>query len=190
MLSDHDRSEAVTEVYNVAMTLRKRGRVIVGGDFNSRTASNGDNKLLKCGRELLDLCEKSSLALVNSYEHLCTHEYTRVQEVLRASVLHTDQTTIDYVLADHLTLRGITNLEFIHDANLDSDHKVLLLSTRWRYHRVNRSTTLNRTLKRKLKFEGRSDSLHSEFESRCEPEMVRLCAMLRSLPLSPTKSPS
>ena len=67
-------------------------------------------------------------------------------------------------------------------ANLDSDHKVLLLSTRWRYHRVNRPTTLNRTLKRKLKFEGRSDSLHSEFESRCEPEMVRLCVMFRSLP--------
>ena len=107
---------------------------------------------------------------------------TRVKELLRAGVLHTDQTTIDYVLADHLTLRGITNLEFIHDANLDSDHKVLLLSTRWRYHRVSRPTTLNRALKRKLKFEGRSDSLHSEFESRCEPEMVRLCAMFRSLP--------
>ena len=52
------------------------GVVIIGGDFNSRCAMNGDAVLGTCGRQLLDFCQEQGLTIDNSLP-VCEGEFTR-----------------------------------------------------------------------------------------------------------------
>lgn len=188
MMSDSDRGEAVLECTKQAVKFRKMGRTILGGDFNSRTASNGDSILSGCGKQLLAMGEESNLALINSYKGLCPDQFTRRQETRRCGSLQLDDTTIDYVLTDYLALQAVVCLEFIQNDNLDSDHKPLLLTTTLQgYQRDYTAGIIKPLCKRRIKFEGRSDQLHAAFEDRCEPDMVRLCSKFQNLPASLTQ---
>jgi hypothetical protein len=131
--------------------------------------------------------EKSKLALINSYEGLCPDQFTRTQETRRCGSVQLDETTIDYVLTDHLALQAVECLQFIQDYNLDSDHKPLLLTTTLQPSQCGYRTT-KPPRKRRIKFEGRSDRLHEAFEDRCEPDMVRLCSKFQNLPASLTQA--
>ncbi len=76
------------------------GRVVLGGDLNSRCAVNGDTRVKACGRQLLEFCDDTALSMVNSLEEVCAGEFSRTQVVCRRGLEYTNRTTIDYVLVD------------------------------------------------------------------------------------------
>ncbi len=42
------------------------GRVVLGGDLNSRCLVNGDTRVKACGRQLLEFCDDTALSMVTA----------------------------------------------------------------------------------------------------------------------------
>jgi hypothetical protein len=126
-----EREKAYTEIHGFIVKLRRRGIVIWGGDINARLGMNGDkvtqmdtraNRLLKFAAEL-------GYAFVNSSDRLCTGEFTR-SEVSGSGIVNT---TIDYVLVPKVVMHSlVVGLDIDPKAGLDSDHRPLVLSVRWK----------------------------------------------------------
>ena len=61
-----ERPAAFSEIARGYEQFRDKGRVVIGGDFNSRCAMCGDKTLNTSGRELLSFCCSNSLAIINA----------------------------------------------------------------------------------------------------------------------------
>ena len=127
MLNDFaGRLLAFEEMADFLTSHRKLGLCILGGDFNSRCAVNGDAALRTCGSELLEFCEDNTLCMVNSLEDVCSGEFSREQQVCRDGVTSWDKTTIDYMLIDMAYEPIVKSLVFLDLDGLVSDHKPLV----------------------------------------------------------------
>jgi hypothetical protein len=113
-------AKANRELRQMATKYMARGHVVVGGDFNAHTGSNGDSNVDEAGRMLNRSFHALGLKMVNE---LCKDNFTRV-EVTKTRV---ERTTVDYVACSPSLARNFVSLRF-NDDQLGSDHKPLVLT--------------------------------------------------------------
>ena len=123
-----ERIKAFAELLQGWLLYRDKGLVIIGGDFNSRCAMNGDKVLRTCGRQLLNFCKEHGFTIINGMRDCVRGEFSRTMKecvdgriILRAS-------TLDYVLVHCDQLNAVINLEIVENSGLDSDHKPLIFT--------------------------------------------------------------
>ena len=166
------RKAAFDEIGEGYKFFRALGLVVIGGDFNSRCALNGDPILDTSGRHLIDFCQEHSLTIVNSLA-VCEGEFSREQVVLGSWV----RTTIDYVLImDHA--EDVVRKLRLNDLEPESDHKKLTLELGWRPARVvkNKEAEKKHSLHTKWKIHEADEAKWQQYEDRCEEEMVQWVA--------------
>jgi hypothetical protein len=115
------RSEIYNELAINILKYSELGMVIVGGDFNGRIACNGDTVTNIAGTDMIELCYKCHMNIINIDITKCNDLYTRVASY--GSKLH--QTTIDYVLVNDAHDDRIDKLVF-DSKQMGSDHKPLV----------------------------------------------------------------
>ena len=81
--SKRDRKLAFDELAQGLELYRGMGVLALVGDFNSRTAMNGDTEFKTCGRQLLDFANDNGLVVVNSLDEICSGKLTRVMQCAR-----------------------------------------------------------------------------------------------------------
>src|SRR5437868_3516650 len=97
--------------------------VVIGGDFNVRMGSNGDQKSLANGDMLRRWCRHVGLTIVNNTD-LCHGTHSRVQ-VMEHDV---QRSTVDYVLVSESVMPSVRSLHLETGGQCGSDHKPLVLS--------------------------------------------------------------
>jgi len=170
----HGREKAWFELSASYKKFSKLGIVVIGGDFNSRCALNGDATLDKGGRELFDFCDDEGIFLVNADASKCVGEFSRVSPMTRDGVKTVDYSTIDYVLVDHHFEHLVKGMHLLSKEELDSDHKPVLLELLARLPPP--PAPAKARLKLKLKLQGQSHQTLNAFEVTCERYMVNLLA--------------
>ena len=86
----HLRAAVWSEIHAGIALFKGLGSLIIGGDFHSRCALNGDKVLDSTGRELLDFANEHQLTVVNGLDGVASGEFTRIQRRERAhSSMHT-----------------------------------------------------------------------------------------------------
>ena len=155
--SKRDRKLAFDELAQGLELYRGMGVLALVGDFNSRTAMNGDTEFKTCGRQLLDFANDNGLVVVNSLDEICSGKFTRVMQCVRDGAVCLDQTTIDYALTNLCNEDSAVSLTILEDSMLDSDHRPMLYSMRWNVGINKYDSTSNRSaLKLKYKLQARS----------------------------------
>ena len=97
------------------------GHVVLMGDFNSHTRSNGDKTEDTAGRRLLKRIKKMGLHIVN-HMACCEGEYSRVVRCQDGTVT---STTIDYVCVSEGLLGRVKKMKL--GEQLGSDHRFVTL---------------------------------------------------------------
>ena len=117
--------------------------VIIMGDFNCHTRSNGDKtKVDPSGTLFLEKCTSMNLQIANHLPQ-CTDLITRRSIPRKGKI---QESTIDYVLTTKSLLPFITGLDF-HPDQMGSDHKTLLLTLQGLEHKRLSESTLRQVWK-------------------------------------------
>jgi len=101
----------------------------VGGDFNARTAANGDTTINVEGKELLRFAETNDLKIINFDQSLCNGQFSRERKFGTG----VQRSTIDYILMDEDHAHQVQEMKICDEPHyrLGSDHKPLKLDVTW-----------------------------------------------------------
>ena len=168
------RAAAFNEIKAGVVKYRSKGILMLMGDFNSRCAMNGDDILLGSGRELMDYCDDETLVIINALD-VCEGSFTRVEERERTVI----ETTVDYMIIDSQCEERAVNMTIVEDADLDSDHRPLILGLEWPVGPIN-VIAPKAALKRRYKINGSAPKILNSFEGVVEPMMVDLDVQIKS----------
>ena len=168
-----DRDVAFAEIRAGLSSFRSKGMLWLVGDFNARFGMNGDDVVNTAGRVLAKFADLESLCILNSLD-LCKGRFTRRQKVLRAGILTTDESTIDYVLVDSYLVNRVKRMVILDDEGIDSDHKPIIVDVAWSPGKVTVSLTKPPPPKRIIKYQSCDSKVAAAFENVVEPAMVEV----------------
>ena len=115
------------ELFEFVARFRREGyNVVFGGDLNAHIGANGDRMPTDtAGAMMQETAELMDMVVVNTVPNLCTGGPSRVQVRLDG----VQESTVDYVLCSSSLLPYIKSM-VIHDDQMESDHKPLVLTLR------------------------------------------------------------
>jgi len=118
------------ELSSAVTDFRARGVCVIGGDFNSRTGSNGDTVRNNAGTELTEFCERMRFAVANAMPCAKGEFSFSAQPSADRNPTHTctRRSTIDYVLIDADSSSLVSSFEIVTDWSALSDHRPILIS--------------------------------------------------------------
>ena len=129
-----ERRRMWADLRAAVLALRPKGAIVIGGDFNGRTAANGDAKSNAAGAEITEFCDQMRFVCANHEEGaeglFSYYEERRFGRADEPPVFKEFKSTNDYALvdADEPALWSDLSFRIVEDWHSLSDHRPIILS--------------------------------------------------------------